>query len=86
MVMQPDGTILYTSHPMELTKIPPENFLTEFPTFRDVKTAMMDKKEGHIVYELWRADRTEPSSREAYWNTINLHGNEWRVLIANPLK
>ena len=86
VVMQKDGTILYTSHPTELTKVPPDTFLTEFPTFRDVQTAMKKEKEGHIIYELWRAERTDPHAREAYWNTIYLHGNEWRVLVASAIK
>ncbi len=84
VIMQLDGTILYSSDTDELTKIPPENFLTEFPTFRDVKTAMISQKGGSLRYELWRADRSEPKSRTAYWDTINLHGTEWRVMVAEP--
>lgn len=86
VVMQPDGTILYSSAPTEMIKIPPDNFLTEFPTFRDVKKAMMTEKEGHISYELWRADPAEPHGRNGYWSTINLHGTEWRVLIAEAIR
>ena len=86
IVMQSDGTILYASDAEELDKIPPDNFVTEFPTFRDVKKAMMTGKEGHISYELWHADPTEPKGREAYWNTIELHGTEWRVLIAEAIR
>ncbi|MDD1727799.1 MAG: hypothetical protein LUQ50_01860 [Methanospirillum sp.] len=56
--------------------------VTEFPTIRDVKQVMMIRKEGHISYELWHADPAEPKGREAYWNTIDLHGTKWRVLIA----
>lgn len=86
VVMQPDGTILYSSAPAEMAKIPPDNFMTEFPTFRDVKNAMKTEKEGHISYELWRADPTEPHGRNGYWSTINLHGTEWRVLIAEAIR
>ncbi|MFH0968234.1 MAG: hypothetical protein V1862_11185 [Methanobacteriota archaeon] len=86
IVMQLDGIILYSSSSGELAKIPPENFLTEFPTFRDVKRAMIAEKDGHMNYELWRADRSEPKARDAYWSTITLHGTEWRVMIAEPVK
>nr|WP_319540341.1 hypothetical protein [uncultured Methanospirillum sp.] len=86
MVMQPDGKILYVSDSSEEDKIPPDNYLTEYPTFRDVKNAMMKEKEGSISYELWRPDPTEPKGREAYWNTINLNGAEWRVLIAQAIR
>ncbi|HWQ66079.1 MAG TPA: hypothetical protein VN372_04320 [Methanospirillum sp.] len=86
VVMQPDGTVLYASKPMELTKIPPETFSTEFSTFRDVKNAMMTQKEGTSVYELWRGDRTDPKVREAYWNTITLHNNDWRVMVAEVIQ
>jgi len=86
MVMQPDGKVLYMSDTSEMDKIPPDNFLTEYPTFRDIKKAMMSEKEGHISYELWRPDPTEPKGREAYWNTINQHGNDWRVLIATAIR
>jgi hypothetical protein len=86
MVMQPDGKILYTSHPGELTKVPPENFSTLFSTFTDVKTAMSAQKEGHMDYELWRADRSGPNARKAHWNTISLHGTEWRVMVAEPVR
>lgn len=85
LIMQGDGTILYTSHPTELQKVPPENFMTEFPTFRDVKNAMITEKEGSITYELWRADRDSPKARNAHWNTVNLHGTEWRILVASPV-
>jgi len=86
MVMQPDRKILYMSDSSEEDKIPPDNYLTEYPTFRDVKNAMMNEKEGSISYELWRPDPTEPKGREAYWNTINLNGAEWRVLIAQAIR
>ncbi len=85
LIMQGDGTVLYTSHPTELQKVPPENFMTEFPTFRDVKTAMMTEKEGQVTYELWRPDRDSPKARNANWNTVNLHGTEWRILVASPV-
>ena len=86
IVMQLDGTILYASHPEELTKIPPENFHAEFTTFRDVKTAMTEANEGHMKYGIWRADPTDPKARDAYWNTIYLHGTGLRVLVAVPVK
>lgn len=86
VVMQPDGTILYASAPMELNKIPPDNFMTEFPTFRDVKNSMKTEKEGHVSYELWRPDPTEPQGRNAYWSTIDMHGSEWRVMIADAIR
>ncbi|HWQ64294.1 MAG TPA: hypothetical protein VN429_07740 [Methanospirillum sp.] len=86
MVMQPDGTILYISDSSEMDKIPPDNYVTEYPSFRDVKKAMIKEKEGHISYELWRPDPTEPKGREAYWNTIYQNGAEWRVLIAQAIR
>ena len=86
LVMQDDGTILYASSPMELTKIPPENILTEAPTYRDVKNAMMTEKSGHMIYEFWHGDQNDPRAREAYWNTVSLHGTEWRVLVAPAIR
>lgn len=86
VVMQGDGTILYTSHPTELTKVPPEMFMTEFATFKDVQKAMTTEKEGHMFYELWRAERGDPLAREAFWTTIDLHGTEWRVMIAEKAR
>lgn len=86
LVMQVDGTILYATSPEELTKIPPENMLTEVPTFRDVKTAMMTEKSGHMIYEYWHGDQNDPKAREAYWETVNLHGTEWRVLVAPAIR
>lgn len=86
VVMQPDGTILYAILPDELKNTPPENFLTEYPTFRDVKNAMMTSAEGKMGYELWRIENSaEPVAREASWSTVNIHGNEWRVMIAEPV-
>lgn len=85
-VMQLDGTILYTSHPMELSNIPPENFMTGFPTFRDVIGAMIDGESGDLIYELWRADRTEPKARQAFWTTITQHGTDWRIMVAVPIR
>ncbi|PWR74691.1 hypothetical protein [Methanospirillum lacunae] len=86
MVMQPDGTILYISDSSEMDKIPPDNYVTEYPSFRDVKNAMIKEKEGHISYELWRPDPTEPKGREAYWDTIYQNGAEWRVLVAQAIR
>lgn len=85
IVMQSDGTILYTTHPTELTKVPPENFLTEFATFHDIRNAMIQEKEGTMIYELWRAEPGDPRSRNASWKTIDLHGTEWRVMIADAI-
>lgn len=86
LIMQTDGTILYTTHPVELDHIPPEHILTEFPTFRDVKTAMLTQKTGHLIYEFWHGSPDEPRARDAYWETISLHGTEWRVLIADAIR
>lgn len=86
LVMQADGTILYATHPSELDHIPPEHILTEFPTFRDVKTAMLTQKSGHTIYEFWHGSPDEPRAREAFWETISLHGTEWRVLIADAIR
>lgn len=86
MVIQPDGKILYISDSSEMEKIPPDNYVTEYPSFRDVKNTMMKEKEGHISYELWRPDPTEPKGREAYWETIYQNGAEWRILIAHAIR
>lgn len=86
LVMQADGTILYATHPSELEHIPPEHILTEFPTFRDVKTEMQTQKSGHTIYEFWHSSPDEPRAREAFWETISLHGTEWRVLIADAIR
>lgn len=85
LIINSEGRIIYTSHPSECSKIPPDNVVTEVPTFREVIPRMIHMKTGSMFYDVWHAEKREPKSRRAFWDTTMVHGTELRVMIGLPL-
>jgi hypothetical protein len=85
VIIIPNGTICYSSHPAETSKFPPDNVVTEVPTFRDVFSLMSNREKGIQFYDLWKPEPQDPESRMAIWKTVSINGTEWRVMVGVPV-
>jgi|GEM_PF-69561 len=90
MIMQRDGFILFDSDPDQIGR----NTFTDplyqsFPQLLSLCKKVTDNRYGTGSYSFWDETRRQVVNKTAFWNTVELHGTEWRLLLipkagANP--
>lgn len=78
VLMNNDGDILWCSDLNELNTIPPENVLTEFPTFREAKELARYSWSGRTVYDVWDKNIV----RSGVWSSIPVYNDAFKVFVA----
>ena len=74
-----DGNVLWCSDYDELNSVPPENVLTEFPTFREVKDLVRYAWTGRTVYDVWNSKGVV---RTGAWSAVQVYDQVYRVFVA----
>ena len=77
--MDNDGNVLWCSDYDELNSVPPENVLTEFPTFREVKDLVRYAWTGRTVYDVWNS---KGIVRTGAWSAALVYDQVFRVFVA----
>ena len=79
VLMDNDGNVLWCSDYDELNSVPPENVLTEFPTFREVKDLVRYAWTGRTVYDVWNSTGIV---RTGAWSAALVYDQVYRVFVA----
>ena len=86
-IMQSDGTIIYDIDREEINENLFKNGIYyNYKELQDLGRQITRQKEGHGVYTYLETGRDISVSKEAYWSTLNFHGNIWKVVITRILK
>ena len=86
MVLQTDGRILYDPDPEEVGKETlNETLYADFPEIFDVMSQLSVDRSGHATYSFYDTGFGKIARKECYWETVGLHGTEWRVMIIREI-
>jgi hypothetical protein len=78
VVIDKDGTVLWCSDYDELNSIPPDDVLTEFPTFREVKELVLYAWSGRTIYDVWN----EGLVRNGAWSSVQFYNQVLKIFVA----
>jgi hypothetical protein len=76
-----DGLILYDTDPAQIGKTPDDPIYTEYPELRALFAEIMSQTSGSGTYRFATPGSNLSVEKEAAWDTISLHGTEWRVVV-----
>ncbi len=86
-IMQPDGMIIYDQDEIEMGKM-----LFSAPIYKDYETLLelgkkiSAQKQGKGQYVFPVAGNMQKVIKTASWDTVQLHGREWRIVLIQPEK
>ncbi|KQC07177.1 MAG: hypothetical protein APR55_04200 [Methanolinea sp. SDB] len=87
MVLQTDGRILYDPDPEEVGKETlNETLYADFPEIFEVMNQLSVDPSGHTTYSFYDTGFGKIVRKECYWETVGLHGMEWRVMIIREIE
>lgn len=81
-VAQPDGRILY--HPDHDFVGKPtfnESAFAPFPAVLDLARRYSTERSGYATFSFYRTGTDVVVEKETFWDTVGLHGTEWRVMV-----
>jgi len=83
VLMDHNGDVLWCSDYREFHSVPPDNVLTEVPTFRDVQELVRYSWTGRTIYEVWNSHEL---FRTGAWSAFQMYNEVFRVFVAqkNP--
>lgn len=86
MVAQTDGRILYDPDIREVGKETfNETLFAGFPEIIELARQYSGNRTGYDTYSFYGTGSGKLVSKETFWNTISLHGTEWRVLVIREI-
>jgi len=82
-VIQKDGLILYDSNSDEEgLMLFSDPLYQPYPSLLDVGRKMVAERTGMGSYNYFlNEENNQNATKEVYWTTVGLHGNEWRLAI-----
>jgi hypothetical protein len=81
IVAQPDGVLLYHANAtLSGTSTFDEPVFQRFPEVLDLARRYGAERTGYATFSFYREGGTEVVRKETFWETVSLHGSEWRVL------
>lgn len=82
IVAQPDGVLLAHANPAFVGKPTFNEPLFEgFPEILDLARRYSTERNGYATFSYYRVGTTEIMPKETFWDTVELKGTEWRVLV-----
>jgi hypothetical protein len=82
MVSQPDGKILYDTHPdMNGQEIWNNTIFNKFPDLLSWAAHYQNANGGIDQYSYYRGSSDEIAKTDVIWTTVGLHGTPWRIFI-----
>ena len=80
VIQATDGLILYDSDPAYIGNTPDSPVYAEYPELRALLLQIMSQTSGRGTYRFLAPGASQPVQKEAVWDTVSLHGTEWRVV------
>lgn len=82
IVAQPDGLLLYHVNPaMVENETLNDTFFSDFPEVLDLVDQYSANRTGYTTFSYFATGTTKIVPKETFWDTVMLHGAEWRVLV-----
>ncbi|MHC1629372.1 MAG: PDC sensor domain-containing protein [Methanoculleaceae archaeon] len=82
IVTQPDSVILSHSIPkLEGKQIFDEPFFERFPGILTIAKRCITERTGYMAFSFYQDGSEEIVPKETFWDTVELHGTEWRVRV-----
>jgi hypothetical protein len=85
--MQTDGYLIYDRDPGELVghNLITDPVFAEYPDLVALASRMARERSGTGTYTFTPTGGGSPVHKEAVWDTVSLHGTEWRLLLAREV-
>ncbi len=84
-IMQTDGRIIYDQDSDEIGKMLfSDPLYAEYETLLSLGEKIVAGKSGSGEYVFQKAGSAEKVHKTAVWDTVQLHGREWRVMLCFP--
>ncbi len=81
-VMQEDGLILYDVDPSQVgLMLFSDPLYQPYPSLLDIGRKMVAERSGMGSYYFLNKEHNQNVTKDVYWTTVGLHGNEWRLAI-----
>lgn len=86
MAAQTDGRIIYDPDPEEVGRETfNETLFADFPEIIALAHQYAGNRTGYDTYSFYSTGFGKVVSKETFWDTVQLHGTEWRVLVIGEL-
>ncbi len=86
-VMQKDGLILYDVDPSQVgLMLFSDPLYQPYPSLLDIGRKMVAERSGMGSYYFLNKEHNQNVTKDVYWTTVGLHGNEWRLAIIKVVK
>jgi hypothetical protein len=80
-----DGLILYDTDPSQIGNTPDSPVYTGYPELQALLLEIMSQPSGTGTYRFPTPGSSQPVQKEAVWDTVSLHGTEWRVVVGRVI-
>jgi hypothetical protein len=80
-----DGLVLYDTDPAQIGKTPDDPIYADYPELQAVMQLEISQRSGTGIYHFPTPGSSQPVEKEAAWDTISLHGTEWRVVVQSVI-
>ncbi len=85
-VMQKDGLSLYDSDPSQVGRILFDDpMYRPYPQLLALGKNVVAKRSGMGSYVFLNKQHDRNVTKEVYWTSVGLHGNEWRLVVSRPI-
>jgi len=86
-IMQPDGLIIYEEDEEELGKnLFTDPVFTGYDSLQELGHRICTTPSGEGDYSFLSRGHELAAVKIASWNSVNLYGREWRVIISKPVE
>ena len=86
-IMQQDGTIIYDIDRHEINEnLFQEGIYSAYKELQELGRQINAQKEGQGNYTFLKTGTDISISKEAYWSTLDFHGNIWKVIITRMIE
>jgi basic membrane protein A and related proteins len=81
-LMQTDGLVIYDADTKQIgLNVFRDPFYKPFPQLLSLARKVATNKVGTGIYRFYQKGTGAPTTEVAYWQTVALHGAEWRIVI-----
>jgi hypothetical protein len=86
-VLQKDGRVIYDPDQDEIGRIVfSDPMYQPFPELLSLAAVMVKEKSGSGSYTFMSKSTKKPVKKDAVWDTVGLHGTEWRLVVVQEAK
>ena len=86
-VMQKDGLVIYDSDTTDIgSMLFQDPLYQQYPSLLEIGKKMVAERSGAGSYYFLNKEHDQNVTKDLYWTTVGLHGNEWRVAVIRVVK